>query len=713
TVIQAIYAALENLGFRGGNILEPSCGVGNFFGLLPESMQDSRLYGVELDPITGRIARQLYQTAAVAVQGFEKTDLPDSFFDAAVGNVPFGNYKVSDRRYDKLGFSIHNYFFAKTLDKVRPGGIVAFVTSRYTLDAKNPAARRYLAQRADLLGAVRLPSSAFQANAGTKVVTDILFLQKREKLSLEEPDWVHLGQTADGFAVNSYFADHPEMMLGVPSAENTQYGREDFTLLPMEGADLGEQLAAAVQNIQGFITEREIDDPEAEEIDRSIPADPTVRNFSFTEVDSALYYRENSRMNPVDVPAKAGARIRGMIGLRDCVRTMIEYQLEDYSDQDIRAEQAKLNQLYDEFVKQHGRIYERGNKSAFSADSSYYLLCSLEVLKDGKFLRKADLFTKRTIRRREAVTHVDTASEALAVSLGERAKVDMPFMAELAGKTEQEIFADLRGVIFLNPMHGYGGSAEEKYLPADEYLSGKVREKLACARRSAEVYPEDYAVNVRALEQVQPKDLTAGEISVRLGAAWLPEDVVQQFMFELLDTPAYGRQKIRVHYSAYTGAWNVEGKSADRGNVKAVTAYGTGRVNAYKIMEDTLNLRDTRVFDYHADANGRRVAVLNRKETTIAQGKQMLMKQAFQDWIWKDPDRRERLCRLYNDRFNSVRPREYDGSHLRFVGMNPEITLRPHQLSAIAHVLYGGNTLLGHVVGAGKTWEMTAAAQES
>ena len=714
-VIKAIYQAVENLGFRTGNILEPSCGIGNFFGLVPEGMADSKLYGVELDSITGRIAQQLYQKSSIAVQGFEKTDLPDSFFDLAIGNVPFGSYTLKDKRYDKNHFLIHDYFFARTLDKVRPGGVVAFVTSKGTLDKKRADVRKYIAERADLLGAIRLPNNAFLSNAGTKVTTDIIFLQRRDKLVSAEPEWVHLGQTETGVPINQYFLDHPEMVLGEMVFDDMMYGNSrETSCMPFEGQDLEEQLAAAIQNIQGSITEYVMDDPEAEGEDKSIPADPEVRNFSYTVVDGQVYYRENSIMNPVEVSVTAANRIKGLIGIRDCVRTLIEYQTDDWPDENIRAEQQKLNSLYDTFVKKYGRINSRANSTAFSMDSAYFLLSSLEVLDDERnFVRKADMFTKRTIKQKVTVTSVDTASEALAVSLAEKAKVDMPYMMELTGKTEQEIYTDLTGVIFLNPMHGYGNGTVEKYLTADEYLSGNVREKLERAKRSAELYPEDYVVNVLALEGVQPVDLTASEISVRLGADWLPIGVVQQFMYELLDTPNYARWNIKVHHSQYTREWNVEGKSYDKSNIKAQNTYGTARANAYKIIEETLNLRDVRIFDYVEDGNGKKTAVLNKKETAIAQGKQELIKQEFQDWIWKDPQRRERLTKLYNEKFNSIRPREYDGSHINFVGMNPEIILRPHQVNAIAHILYGGNTLLAHVVGAGKTFEMVAAAQES
>ena len=712
-VIRSIYQALTNMGFQTGNLLEPSCGIGNFIGMRPEALADSKIYGVELDGISGRIAQQLYQQSSIAVQGFEKTDLPDSFFDAAIGNVPFGSFKVIDKRYDRYNFLIHDYFFARTLDKVRPGGVIAFVTSKGTMDKDTPTVRKYLAQRADLLGAIRLPNNTFKDAAGTDVTSDILFLQKRDALSSEEPDWVHLNTDANGLKMNQYFIDHSEMVMGEMREISGPYGPET-ACLPIEGRDLEDQLAVAIQSIQGSITEYVMDDPETEGEDKSIPADPEVRNFSYTIVDGKVYYRENSRMNPIEVSVTAANRIKGLIGIRDCVRTLIEYQTEDWPDQDIQAQQRKLNALYDAFVDKYGRINSRANSSVFSMDSAYFLLTSLEVLDDERnFVRKADMFIKRTIKQRITITHVDTASEALAVSLAEKAKVDMDYMAELTGKTEQEVYADLTGVIFLNPMHGYGGGSEEKYLTADEYLSGNVREKLEWAKRSAELYPEDYTAHVQALERVQPVDLTASEIAVRLGATWLPTEVIDQFIYELFGTSPRSQRMIRSHYSQHTGAWNIESKFADRGNVKAENTYGTTRVNGYKIIEETLNLRDLRIFDYVEDEHGNRVPILNKKETAIAQGKQELIKQAFQDWIWKDPARRERLTRLYNDKFNSIRPREYDGSHLNFVGINPEITLRPHQVNAIAHILYGGNTLLAHVVGAGKTFEMVAAAQES
>ena len=712
-VIKAVYSALENMHFQTGNVLEPSCGIGNFMGLVPESMYDTKFYGMELDSISGRIAQQLYQKYSIAVQGFESTNLPDSFFDAAIGNVPFGQFKVPDKRYDKHNFLIHDYFFARTLDKVRPGGVIAFITSKGTLDKENPNVRKYIAQRADLLGAIRLPNDTFKAAAGTEVTSDIIFLQKRDRLVDIEPDWVHLATDANGIRMNAYFVDNPEMVLGDMQMVSGPHGMES-ACIAYENAELGDLLRDAIQNIHAEITEFEIDDLEAEDEDLSIPADPDVRNFSFTVVDGKIYYRENSRMNPVDVSTTAESRIKGMIAIRDCVRTLIEYQTEDYPDADIKAEQEKLNRLYDDFSKKYGLISARANNSAFNSDSSYCLLASLEVLDDeGNFLRKADMFSKRTIKQKVTVQSVDTASEAYALSLAEKARIDMPYMSKLTGKTEQELFEDLKGVIFLNPMHISEEDGKPKYLPADEYLSGNVREKLRWAKRSAELYPEDYGENVRALEAVQPVDLTASEISVRLGATWLPPETIEEFMFELFSTPRYCQWNIHVHYAQYTGEWNVEGKSYDRSNVKAHNTYGTGRVNGYKIMEETLNLRDVRIFDYIEDGNSRKTAVLNKKETAIAQGKQELIKQAFADWIWSDPERREQLTKLYNEKFNSIRPREYDGSHLNFVGINPEITLRPHQVNAIAHILYGGNTLLAHVVGAGKTFEMVAAAQES
>ena len=710
-VIRSMYQVLERLGFRRGNILEPSCGIGNFVGMRPDNLSDSKFYGVELDSISGRIAQQLYQKSSIAVRGFEKTDLPDSFFDAAIGNVPFGSFKIVDKRYDKYNFLIHDYFFARTMDKVRPGGIIAFITSKGTMDKENPSVRKYLAQRAELLGAIRLPNNTFKDAAGTEVTADIIILQKRDRMVDQIPSWVNLGIDENGLRINQYFVENPHMVLGTMQEVSGPYGPET-ACLPIDGSSLEELLTDAIQNINGSVMEYEVDDPESEEEDRSIPADPSVRNFSYTVVDGKIYYRENSIMHPVELSITGVNRVKGLVAIRECVRKLIEYQTEDYPDAMIQQEQANLNSLYDAFEKKYGRINTRANKSVFGDDSSFCLLSSLEVLDDeGNFLRKADMFSKRTIRQHTEITSVDTASEALAVSMGEKAKVDMPYMMQLTGKTEDEIFTDLTGVIFLNPLYEENGN-QAKYLTADEYLSGNVREKLAEARKLAESEPV-FAANVRALEEVQPTDLTASEISVRLGATWLPEDVVQEFMCELLDTPYYLQWKVKVRYSSYTGGWNVEGKSLDRSNINANSTYGTDRVNAYKIIEETLNLRDVRVFDYVEDENGKRVPILNKKETAIAQGKQELIKQAFQDWIWKDQPRRERLCKLYNEQFNALRPREYDGSHLKFVGMNPEIQLRQHQLNAVAHILYGGNTLLAHVVGAGKTFEIVAAAQES
>ena len=711
-VITAIYKAMEQMGFKEGNLLEPSCGIGNFIGMLPDTMQDSKIYGVELNTISAGIAQQLYQKTTIAAQGFEETNLPDSFFDGVVGNVPFGDFKVSDKRYDKHKFLIHDYFFAKSLDKLRPGGVMALVTSKGTMDKETLAVRKYIAQRAELLGAIRLPNNTFKGNAGTEVISDILILQKRDRLIDIEPDWVHLDTDENGIKMNSYFVQHPEMILGEMKMVSGRFGME-ATCVPYENADLAAQLDEAVANIHGEITEYEAEE-ELEEEDNSIPADPAVRNFSYTVVDDKIYYRENSRMTPVEVSATAENRIKGMIAIRNSVRTLIELQTEDYPDSEIKAEQERLNRLYDTFSGKYGLINSRANTSAFSQDSSFSLLSALEIIgEDGELERKADMFSKRTIKPHTPVTSVDTASEALAVSLGEKATIDMDYMMELSGKSENEIFEDLKGVIFLNPLYEYGNSYEPKYLMADEYLSGNVREKLKIAKNSAELYPEDYKVNVEALQKVQPKDLTASEISVRLGATWLPPDDVQEFIFHLLETPRYAQWNIKVHFSPFTSEWNIEGKSYDKGNVRAYNTYGTSRINAYKIIEETLNLKDVRIFDYIEDDEGRKKAVLNKKETAIAQSKQEMIKQEFQDWIWSDPERRERLCKSYNEKFNSVRPREYDGSHIIFNGMNPEIELREHQKNAVAHILYGGNTLLAHAVGAGKTFEMVAAAQES
>ena len=711
-VITAIYKAMEQMGFKEGNLLEPSCGIGNFIGMLPDAMQNSKIYGVELDTISAGIAQQLYQKTTIAAQGFEETNLPDSFFDGVVGNVPFGDFKVLDKRYDKHKFLIHDYFFAKSLDKLRPGGVMALVTSKGTMDKETLAVRKYIAQRAELLGAIRLPNNTFKGNAGTEVVSDILILQKRDRLIDIEPDWVHLDTDENGIKMNSYFVQHPEMILGEMKMVSGRFGME-ATCVPYENADLAAQLDEAVANIHGEITEYEAEE-ELEEEDNSIPADPTVRNFSYTVVDDKIYYRENSRMTPVEVSATAENRIKGMIAIRNSVRTLIELQTEDYPDSEIKAEQERLNRLYDTFSGKYGLINSRANTSAFSQDSSFSLLSALEIIgEDGELERKADMFSKRTIKPHTPVTSVDTASEALAVSLGEKATIDMDYMMELSGKSENEIFEDLKGVIFLNPLYEYGNSYEPKYLMADEYLSGNVREKLKIAKNSAELYPEDYKVNVEALQKVQPKDLTASEISVRLGATWLPPDDVQEFIFHLLETPRYAQWNIKVHFSPFTSEWNIEGKSYDKGNVRAYNTYGTSRINAYKIIEETLNLKDVRIFDYIEDDEGKKKAVLNKKETAIAQSKQEMIKQEFQDWIWSDPERRERLCKSYNEKFNSVRPREYDGSHIIFNGMNPEIELREHQKNAVAHILYGGNTLLAHAVGAGKTFEMVAAAQKS
>ena len=711
-VITAIYKAMEQMGFKEGNLLEPSCGIGNFIGMLPKSMENAKVYGVELDTVSAGIAQQLYQKSSIAAQGFEEVNVPDSFFDGVIGNVPFGDFKVSDKRYDKYNFLIHDYFFAKSLDKLRPGGAMALVTSKGTMDKENSSVRKYIAQRAELLGAIRLPNNTFKGNAGTEVVSDILFLQKRDRLIDIEPDWVYLDTDENGIKMNSYFVQHPEMILGEMKMVSGRFGPE-ATCEAFENADLGELLNEAVINIHGEISEYEVAD-ELDEEDNSIPADPTVRNFSYTVLDDKIYFRENSRMSPAIVSATAENRIKGMVAIRDSVRNLIEIQKEDYPDEEIKQAQEKLNNLYDTFTKKYGLINSRANSSAFSNDSSFPLLSALEILNEnGELERKADLFYKRTIKPHKAVTEVDTADEALAVSMGEKAYIDMEYMQKLSGKNEEELFDDLKGVIFLNPLYGYGNVSEQKYLMADEYLSGNVREKLITAKKSAEVYPDDYKINVEALEKVQPKDLTASEIAVRLGATWLPPEIIQQFMFEFLGTPYYARWNIKVHFSQYSGEWNIEGKSYDRSNVKAYSTYGTSRINGYKIIEETLNLKDVRIFDYIEDEEGKKKAVLNKKETAIAQAKQELIKQGFQDWIWADPTRREKLTKMYNEKFNSIRPREYDGSHIVFNGMNPEIKLREHQKNAVAHILYGGNTLLAHAVGAGKTFEMVAAAMES
>ncbi len=730
TVIKAIYAALERMGFSTGNVLEPACGIGNFFGLVPEGMADSHFYGVELDSITGRIAKLLYPENDIRIQGFEEADLPDSFFDAAVGNVPFGDYGIADKRYDRHHFLIHDYFFAKALDKVRPGGIVAFITSSGTMDKKNPSVRRHLAQRGDLIGAVRLPNNAFFANAGTTVVTDILFLQKRDRPIEIEPDWVHLGTTPDGLTVNQYFVDNPDMILGALTTESTQYGRQECTVKPVDGAVLADQLHDALSGLHAELTEfTPVDDLEEADSD-SIPADPNVRNFSFTIVDGELYYRENSRMSKVDASVTAGSRIRGMIELRDCTHRLIELQLNGHPDTEIVAEQARLNELYDAFAKKYGLINSRGNNMAFSDDSSYCLLCSLEVLdEEGNLAGKADMFTKRTIRQQIDITHVDTPSEALAVSLGEKARVDLPYMAELTGMSEEQIVAGLTGVIFrdygelvpANIAWAFFDPAQFPMVTADEYLSGNVREKLRQVRQLREMlsgHGVDASVlsqvdsNIAALEKAQPAELTASEIDVRLGSTWVPPEIVEEFMYELFQTGGWARSRMHVQFSGYTANWTVTNKSSDYGSVPATVTYGTSRASGYRILEDTLNLRDVRIFDTVRDAEGKEQRVLNKKETVLAQQKQQLIKDVFTQWIWKDAARREQLTALYNERFNSTRPREYDGSHIRFVGMNPEITLRPHQEDSVARMLYGGNALLAHVVGAGKTFAMAAAAME-
>lgn len=723
-VIRGIYNALAQMGFTQGNILEPSCGTGNFLGLLPADMEGSKAYGVELDSISGRIAGQLYQNASISVNGFETVQMPDSFFDIAIGNVPFGDFKVLDKRYDKHHWLIHDYFFGKTLDKVRPGGIVAFITSKGTLDKENSSVRKYLAQRADLIGAIRLPDNTFKQNAGTEVTSDIIFLQKRDHITDLDQDWVHLDTDENGIRMNRYFVQHPEMILGDMVMESTRFG-PDSACKAREGEDLSEQLANAIQFLQAEIKPYELEELDEEE-DRSIPADPTVKNFSYTIADGQVYYRENSLMHPVEVSVTAENRIRGMIELRECTRRLIEYQTEGYPDEDIAAEQQKLNALYDSFTAKYGLLNSRGNKLAFSEDSSYCLLCSLEVLDEqGNLKRKADMFTRRTIRPHVAVTSVDTASEALAVSISEKARVDMDYMAELSGKSPEELEKELAGVIYRdircaeNPEDILPSLADLSRYPlvtADEYLSGKVRQKLRMAKAFLEVAPDNQKEtarrNVEALEAVQPQDLGAGEIGVRIGANWVPIEVYQQFMVELLTPNYYVRDRIKILRSEATGQWSIREKNADRSNVKAITTYGTKRMSAYHILEQTLNQRDVRVFDYIEDENGKKKPVLNKKETAIAQDRQELIKQKFAEWIWKNIDRRELLCRIYNETFNGVRPREYDGRHIRFEGMNPEISLRPHQINAIAHILYGGNTLLAHEVGAGKTYEMVAAAME-
>jgi N12 class adenine-specific DNA methylase len=726
-VIKAIYTCLESMGFKTGNILEPACGIGNFFGLVPDSMKSSKLYGVELDSITGRIAKQLYQNASITVQGYESMNLPDSFFDLAIGNVPFGSFGVADKKYDKHRFLIHDYFFAKSLDKVRPRGIIAFITSKGTMDKQNPEVRKYIAQRADLLGAVRLPNNAFYLNAGTEVTTDIIFLQKRDRLTDVEPDWVHLGVTDSGIPINSYFIENPDMVLGTMALDERMYGNtKETACLPFENADLGGLLKEALENIHAEIGEPELEETGDAEV-AAIPADPGVRNFSFALVEGQIYYRENSQMHPVETSVTAQGRIRGMIELRDCVRELIEYQTEDYGDEEIRAQQRKLNRLYDTFTAKYGLINSRGNNMAFSDDSAYCLLCSLEVIdENGEMERKADMFTRRTIRQRTAVSHVDTAAEALAISIAEKARVDMKFMQSLTGLVAEQIEEDLQGVVFRdfgnidpeNVPRAFFDITAFPLVTADEYLSGNVRSKLQIVRGLANALSpeqaERLAGHITALEAVQPADLSASEIDVRLGATWLPPDVIKEFVFELLETPYLYKRYIDVLYSEYTANWSIKGKNEDSyNNIKANVTYGTKRVNAYKIIEDTLNLKDVRIFDTAYDADGRETRALNKQETAIAQQKQEAIKEAFRDWIWKDQKRREQLTQIYNERFNSIRPREYDGSHIRFTGMNPEITLRKHQVDAVAHILYGGNTLLAHCVGAGKTYEMVAASMES
>lgn len=704
-VIRSMYKALENMGLKTGNILEPSCGVGNFIGMLPDSLEDCKLYGVELDSISGRIARQLYQKSTVAVQGYEDTNLPNSFFDVAVGNVPFGDFKVLDKKYDKHKFLIHDYFFAKTLDKVRPGGVIAFITSKGTLDKENPSVRKYIAQRADLLGAIRLPNNTFKANAGTEVTSDIIFLQKRDSITDIEPDWVYLGENDDGIRMNQYFIDNPEMVLGNMEMISTRFGYDSACI--SDGENLEDKLERAISNIHAEVKEYELDDIGEE--DNSIEADLTVRNFSYTLIDDKIYFRENSRMYPQELAMTTENRVKGLIEIRDCVRTLLEYQTEDYPDEDIKREQVKLNQLYDRFTKKYGLINSRGNNSAFSNDSSYYLLCSLEILdENGNLARKADMFTKRTIKPKTEITSVDNANDALIVSLSEKARVDITFMQKLCNMDMDKMLKDLEGEIFNVPEYG----EPNQWVTADEYLSGNVREKLKIAEHFAET-DERFNVNVKYLKEVQPKDLSASEISVRLGSTWIPPEDIKVFIEYLLNPSNYACQNINVHYNEATSEWWIEGKNYDKYNIKATNTYGTGRASAYKIIEDSLNLKDTRIYDYYEDENGKRVAELNKKETAIAQAKQEQIKLAFEEWIWKDPERRERLTKFYNERFNSIRPREYDGSHISFDGMNPEITLRKHQVNAIARILYGGNTLLAHEVGAGKTFEMVAAAMES
>ena len=705
-VINAIYQALQNMGLKQANILEPACGVGNFLGMMPQELENCKIYGIEKDSLSGRIAQQLYQKSTIAVQGYEKVDLPDSFFDVAVGNVPFGEFKVMDKRYDKYKFLIHDYFFAKTLDKVRPGGIVAFITSKGTMDKQNSVVRRYIAQRADLVGAIRLPNNTFTKNAGTKATSDILFLKKRENMTDIMPDWINLDTDKNGIVMNKYFVDHPNMVLGNMEMDKMQYGREDSTCKPYDSIELSTLLNEAIQDIKAEIEDFEYGDIEEEETN-TIPADPNVKNLSYTLVDGKIYFRENSVMIEQNLPITTTSRIKGMIELRDTVRNLIELQTEDFPEENIKLAQEKLNRQYDNFVKKYGLINSRGNRLAFEEDSSYYLLCSLEVLdSDGKFIRKADMFSKRTIKAYKEVTSVDTANEALIVSLSEKATVDLEYMSKLSGKTQEELIDELQGAIYKVPME------DGKYETADEYLSGNVREKLKLAESLVETHPE-FKINVEALKEVQPEDITATEIGVRLGATWIPTEVIDQFMYELLDTPNISKEDIKTRFSEYNSQWYITHKNYDYRNVKVNKTYGTNRLNAYEIIERTLNLKDIKIFDTITNADGKKESVFNEKETAIAQAKQEKIKQEFQDWIWKDPERREKLVRLYNDKFNSIRPREYDGSHLNFVGMNPEITLRTHQQNAIAHILYGKNTLLAHEVGAGKTFEMVAGAMES
>ena len=709
TVIKAMYEALGNMGLSSGNVLEPSCGVGNFMGLVPDSMENLRMYGVELDSISGRIARQLYQKNQIAVQGFETTEFPDSFFDCVIGNVPFGQYKVNDRKYDRYNFLIHDYFIARSLDLTRPGGVVAVVTSSGTMDKQNESVRQYLANRADLIGAIRLPNNAFMRNANTGVVADILFFQKRDRASLMEPDWVHLGTTLEGYSINEYFVQHPEMVLGEFTTENTQYGRQEVTVKPIEGANLADQLHEAISHLQASIEEIELSDSDLdEEVDISIPADPSVKNFSFTNVDGMVYYRENSRMHRMELPAVTTERVLGMVEIRNTVQKLLDVQMNNGSDAEVALLQKQLSEQYDNFTAQYGIISSNANKRAFQQDSSYCLLSSLEVLdEEGNLERKADIFTKRTIRRAEPVTSVDTASEALALSIGEKAGVDLPYMAALTGKSEEEIIEELQGVIFKNPL-------TDRYETSDAYLSGNVREKLQTAREFAQNHPE-YSINVEYLEKVQPKELDASEIEVRLGATWVKPEYIQQFMGELFQTPWYllGRD-IQVRYAEINGQWNISGKTRDSyGNALVTSTYGTSRANGYRLLEDALNLKDTKIYDTVEDADGKERRVLNKKETMLAQQKQEMIREAFKEWVFRDMDRREDLCKTYNELFNSIRPREYDGSHIRFVGMTPEIQLMQHQKNAVAHILYGDNTLLAHCVGAGKTFQMVAAGMES